>query len=310
MVIADDLTGACDAGVAFAPNTAVVLKEPHPATETIVYTTDSRADSPEAAAGKIAALVRRLPDHTLLFKKVDSVLRGNIRAELDALAAAGLRTAIACTAFPDQQRYVRRGVAFPPGRPLADVVPPWVEIADAGTDADLDRIATTVLDRSPTPVAIGSAGLARAVARRLGIAPVLPEPPPGGVAVIVIGSTHQATRAQVNHLQVHPDTRFLLHEIAMPNPSPSQIERIRRDLVAQRNGGLIVSGGDTARLLLDILDAGCLRLLGEFAPGIPVGRIEGGPAAGLTVITKSGGFGSEDALSCAADFLCNQNRKT
>jgi uncharacterized protein YgbK (DUF1537 family) len=48
--------------------------------------------------------------------------------------------------------------------------------------------------------------------------------------------------------------------------------------------------------VLRALRASSIRLAGELAPGIPWGIIEGGEADGLLVVTKSGGFGTHDAL--------------
>jgi uncharacterized protein YgbK (DUF1537 family) len=54
--------------------------------------------------------------------------------------------------------------------------------------------------------------------------------------------------------------------------------------------------------MLRALDATSLRLGGEIEPGIPWGIVDDGLAAGCTVITKSGGFGTELSLKNAVDF--------
>jgi uncharacterized protein YgbK (DUF1537 family) len=54
---------------------------------------------------------------------------------------------------------------------------------------------------------------------------------------------------------------------------------------------LVISGGATAQLVLRALGIEVLELLGEALPGLPLAR-----SGGLTIITKSGGFGSPDAL--------------
>ena len=57
--------------------------------------------------------------------------------------------------------------------------------------------------------------------------------------------------------------------------------------------GLFVTGGDVAMAVFDALAAAELVLSGEVVEaGIPRSRIAGGPADGLPVITKAGGFGS------------------
>lgn len=67
-------------------------------------------------------------------------------------------------------------------------------------------------------------------------------------------------------------------------------------------GALFLSGGDTATAVLSALGAHGVRILGEVAPGIPYGRVIGG-AAQVPVVTKAGGFGSDDALSAALKLL-------
>ncbi|MFC0215326.1 four-carbon acid sugar kinase family protein [Paenibacillus chartarius] len=59
-------------------------------------------------------------------------------------------------------------------------------------------------------------------------------------------------------------------------------------------GRMVLAGGDTAKRLLNRLDAVDIELLDEVEPGIPLGRIES--QQGAYVITKAGSFGSETAL--------------
>jgi uncharacterized protein YgbK (DUF1537 family) len=44
-------------------------------------------------------------------------------------------------------------------------------------------------------------------------------------------------------------------------------------------------------------------LAGEAATGMPYGRVLDGPFAGLPVLTKAGGFGSDTALEDCLKFL-------
>jgi uncharacterized protein YgbK (DUF1537 family) len=60
---------------------------------------------------------------------------------------------------------------------------------------------------------------------------------------------------------------------------------------------LFLTGGATARAVLDRLDATALRMAGdEVAPGIPLSTVDGGVADGVTAVTKAGGFGDEQAI--------------
>src|SRR5205809_999514 len=72
-----------------------------------------------------------------------------------------------------------------------------IVVCDAETDADLDLIVAAGLTLSPAPALVGSAGLASALARRLRLAGPPPPLPAGLRWLIVAGSLHPATTAQV-----------------------------------------------------------------------------------------------------------------
>ncbi|WP_374713657.1 four-carbon acid sugar kinase family protein [Symbiobacterium terraclitae] len=67
--------------------------------------------------------------------------------------------------------------------------------------------------------------------------------------------------------------------------------------------GLVVTGGDTAAMVLTGLGADGIDLVGEVEPGVPAGRLAGGEMDGLPVVTKAGGFGGRDALWRAVSYL-------
>lgn len=112
-IIADDLTGAMDTGVAFARiglSTIIALgNEVAPDAGAVVISTDSRADDPETAYGK----ARKAADEVIglyVYKKIDSTLRGNIGSELRAVIdALHIDKAIICPAFPANKRTVVDG---------------------------------------------------------------------------------------------------------------------------------------------------------------------------------------------------------
>ena len=66
---------------------------------------------------------------------------------------------------------------------------------------------------------------------------------------------------------------------------------------------LILVGGDGAAAVLDRAGADAVAVEGELAPGVPVGRILGGRADGLRVVTRSGSFGGPDSLLEIVDRL-------
>ena len=117
LILADDLTGMADcaarcvhAGLA----ARIVLEPPTLPLEAGVtaLTSDSRHLPPGEAARRVHDLVaplRGLPG-IVWYKKIDSTLRGNLGAELDAmLDALGALHAVICPAFPAQRRGLRAG---------------------------------------------------------------------------------------------------------------------------------------------------------------------------------------------------------
>jgi D-threonate/D-erythronate kinase len=67
--------------------------------------------------------------------------------------------------------------------------------------------------------------------------------------------------------------------------------------------GLVLTGGETAELLLRNLGARGLWLLDEVEPGVPIGLVDGGCLEGLPVITKAGSLGRENTLTLCAQHL-------
>ena len=337
LLIADDLTGACDAAVHFARRgyrTQVRLDFHGEETSVLAISSESRDLSGAKLRQVIDELAQRLPvDRArILFKKIDSTLRGNVGAEIAAaLTAFGCEAAVITPAFPAMGRtveggYLRMGGAEPIGLAArlgldncAHVQPGMVFAAiesgarfisvDAACDRDLDAIALAGLASGRRILWAGSAGLASALARTLPWGgPPGPGCPPGtapGLASSVlfcIGSDHPVTVEQ---------QRLLLalgrREHVMLNLSARQtsVERVR-ELVgnaAGAAGALVLSGGDTASLVCRALGVRRIELADEIVAGIPWGYLSGGAFDGWRVATKSGGFGAPHALIQVADFF-------
>jgi uncharacterized protein YgbK (DUF1537 family) len=66
---------------------------------------------------------------------------------------------------------------------------------------------------------------------------------------------------------------------------------------------IIATGGDTSMQICKSLEADGIELIDEIAPGIPIGKIIGGLADGLLIVTKSGGFGSDNVFSTITEYL-------
>ncbi|MBB5701255.1 uncharacterized protein YgbK (DUF1537 family) [Ochrobactrum daejeonense] len=134
LVIADDLTGAADCAMGFARFglTAAVgwgtnweeNRDTRP--PVFSYDADSRALSAVAAAFRHRQiLAHQLDDHRLLFKKIDSTLRGQPAAEmaatLETLSAHGRRAfGILAPAFPSVGRSTLNGRIVVSGRSLEE----------------------------------------------------------------------------------------------------------------------------------------------------------------------------------------------
>ncbi|MCL6431873.1 MAG: hypothetical protein K6V36_13595 [Anaerolineae bacterium] len=73
-------------------------------------------------------------------------------------------------------------------------------------------------------------------------------------------------------------------------------EVVRRLVAEVRPGALVMTGGEVASAVCRGLGAAGIAIGGELEPGIPFGRVIGGMADGLPLVTKAGGFGDEETL--------------
>lgn len=125
-LIADDLTGANDSGVQFVRHgfSASVFFAGQPVQEgadVVVVDTDTRGVAPRKAYDLTLRAAQRLAAArpALVYKKVDSTLRGNLAAEIDAVMDAfGFRVAIIAPAFPRIGRTTEAGVQYLHGTPV------------------------------------------------------------------------------------------------------------------------------------------------------------------------------------------------
>ena len=154
----------------------------------------------------------------------------------------------------------------------------------------------------------GSAGLATALAGHEtptapGVRRVLPRRP----LVVVAGSAHPATRAQLSGLSPRAGLDVLTpRETGWVGDPGRRLETVARlaDLARARiereqPGAILLTGGETAIAVFRALGARGLRLTGEIEPGLALGAIAGGPFDGLVAMTKAGGFGDAAALERA-----------
>jgi uncharacterized protein YgbK (DUF1537 family) len=308
LLIADDLTGACDAAVQFArrgraASVMLAMDAPPAAAPVMAISTGSR----HLAEEQLPAVMDALPTcpARILFKKIDSVLRGNPGAEIAAaMQALGCDAAVATPAFPALGRVVdARNAAEVARRLRSDVhvaadgvakalaAGARVVSADAACDADLDCIVSGAMASRRRILWAGSGGLAAALARRLGGPPLAyargsgPSHDRKGV-VFCIGSDHPVTVQQVANLRAQRPESVILPLGPIPDA-----------------GALVLSGGETASAVCRAAGARRIDLCDEILPGIPWGFLRCGRFDGVPVVTKSGGFGAPDALIRVAEFF-------
>ncbi|PZX17141.1 uncharacterized protein YgbK (DUF1537 family) [Palleronia aestuarii] len=329
LLIADDLTGALDSGVAFAaPETRVlvarslgevraVLAE---APDVLVVSSGTRDGTASAATAAMTELCERIDfgAYDVIVKKVDSRLKGHVGAEVSVLAdALADLPIVVAPAIPSMGRIQRDGAIRGHGieRPIA-VAPLFdraVQCPELATEADLDRL---VAECRPS-LWVGARSLAFALARDLRTIPPsrpsLPRP-----ILVAIGSRDPVTQAQVDVL------RRSWNVLAAPDGDLAEIAGDGAVVIVQMTEGgtgrspaeaasafstaiaalmrdhapatLIASGGETANAILDASGLHRLSLIAEIAPGLPVSdvRTDWGE---LRLVTKSGGFGGPDALA-------------
>ena len=242
LVLADDFTGANDAGVSLAEagmSVEVAFTAGQPSTaRALILNSDSRAMSAAAAADRVAALLRGAATFVPHWqvKKIDSTLRGNPGGELEAMMAAqGCRMAVVAPAYPAAGRHTRDGRCYVHGVPLdqtefaSDPKTPVsraeiseiiamqsrlpaalatageekrVLIVDAWEDSHLDQVIDAVAPHARETLLVGSAGLCEALARRL-------RRSEQGPLLAVVGSMSEMAQRQVAALQVHSRVRVI-----------------------------------------------------------------------------------------------------
>lgn len=183
LIIADDLTGGADAGAQFAKRGLRTLLvsfggegcaplADHSAQDVLVVNTVSRALSPAQAAGTISTLLKSFApgDFPILYKKIDSTLRGNIGAEINAiLAETALPLCFMAPSYPEQNRFLKAGIMMVGPKPIA-----LTEAAvDAASPVRESNVVSLLAPQTTLPVgridwtavASGVEGLRRAVER-------------------------------------------------------------------------------------------------------------------------------------------------
>lgn len=377
-VVADDLTGALDAAAPFArrgATTRVVIslerlndalaawKTDVPAV--VAVNTESRHLPAARAAARVAEATETLQALAplVLFKKIDSTLRGHVVSECLAARRACGRQLLVAPAVPAQGRVVRGGRVYVHGEPLeasafgrdALSAPPreglaalfaaqGIEItilpagrglyltdrdylADAERDADLNALASRLLETPAAWLAVGAAGLASAIARACFTEAVRRDAEGFARVLFVVGSRTPQARRQIACLRdaapglavvsaldgaaptLPAQTQIPARKSAVLLPGTSVVDTapqvaarmadyvagaVQSEPGAQGEGRLLfLTGGDTAMAVMQRLGVHHVEVTGEWDPGVAWGRLDGDPCR--PVMTKAGGFG-DDAL--------------
>jgi uncharacterized protein YgbK (DUF1537 family) len=264
LLIADDLTGACDAAVHFAMrgHRTVVSLDPRPnacGAGALAVSTESRGLNRQELSSVFANLSgaghRFLWSAGILFKKIDSTLRGNVGAEIVlASEAFGCESVLVTPAFPAMNRTVESGVLRVAGAAFEPIdmaaywreqglcgcvhVPPGGVAAalaagtrfisiDAAADPDLDAIAASGLASARRVLWAGSAGLAAALARAVARGPLEEAEHAKRYAAVLfcIGSGHAVTIEQQRELAAARPVVAVNAEVAKPDCIAEALDR-------------------------------------------------------------------------------------
>jgi uncharacterized protein YgbK (DUF1537 family) len=149
-VIADDLTGAAELGAVGLRHglSAEVVANGNPSGEAdlVCVDTDSRAQSAEEAARRVTAAVKLLQKAGAewVYKKVDSVLRGQVTEEIEAvMQQLGFHRALLAPANPSLGRTIRGGKYFIRGK--------LIHKTEFARDPQFPRTSARVLELLKTP---------------------------------------------------------------------------------------------------------------------------------------------------------------
>lgn len=252
LILADDFTGALDTAVqltGYGKKIRVIdaekslLSSEVAKDEVLVFNTDTRHCDPKQAYEKILHLTKRAAKSGVrcIYKKTDSVLRGNIGAELaGVMEGSGRKKTFFVPAFPKMERTTRNGIqrwkgipihetAFgqDPFEPLSTSVvseilaeqglysctsvpistaipetPASCIVFDAESDADLGKITEQLKGSVDSCVLAGCAGFAAWLPQLLGWHRVETKIPLcADQLLIVSGSVHPVTAEQLKYAQ-------------------------------------------------------------------------------------------------------------
>lgn len=324
-IIADDLTGAADSGVQLACagyRTAVAFwgapVPPEGNLDAVAVDTDSRTMPPGFAAKRVVEAGRAVRGANVVYKKIDSTLRGPVAAELAAaLGATGRERVVVAPAFPAAGRTTVGGVQLVRGVPVHETeakddphtpvreghVPTLLanalhSVSTLGTGelADPGRVRSKLKEARCVVVDAERDEDLRALAR------ALPDPS----AVLWAGSAGLALALGGAYPGPHagapdgnpPSRRVLVAIGSLSGASREQLGRLvgeHGEAAALEVGTSVEANGLIARARAALEGAGCavIHSAAEIAPSGDVGHPVGALAEAAAGLSKEGLF---DAL--------------
>jgi 4-phospho-D-threonate 3-dehydrogenase / 4-phospho-D-erythronate 3-dehydrogenase len=320
----------------------VHLRDGLPSTSVTVVDLHTRRLTDEDAEHAVTQALSSA-DGVRVIIKIDSLLRGHVQATVRAATSTGRpvvlaagnpalgRTVSGGVVFVDGVPLSQTGLwgaeSTSPPDSIAEAVghAPGVRIVDITEDADLDVV---VAEATPETILIGTGALTAAVARTMPARAAGHFVPPSSRTVMVVGTADSSFSAQLRELEaegidvVRIDSGDLLagraatptavDSVAIVIDGPVAPENAHRlvhalaDVAAKMIDGsthLVLTGGETARAVLDRLGVARMKPVAEIHPGAiasiaPHGRI---------VVTRPGSFGDRRSLATIATYLRSNN---
>ena len=373
VILADDLTGACDSAVRIlgAGRRVAVSLDHHLDSfngyNYMAVNTNTRSSDEALSKARIISAVNNIRslNGTVRYKKIDSMLRGNITAELEALfETLPIDAVLIAPGYPENDRIVENGVLYagntqdaialvlqlprPCGILSAKLLEQGAEytavqmeklyregvryfIGDSVNSSDLEVLAESLRKTSLNILPAGSGGLVRYIFNEKTTGTETPAMPVGDDPRIlyVIGSGNPVTVRQVKEYLQHTGARTEAVDTvypAKPDPKFPLLVSTRQVLegkpVCKKTVGnnisnhaiesglseiagryyhkgvrkMFLTGGDTAYEVLKTIGFSEIEILGESEPGVVIAIARGKGLDDLCIVTKSGGFGSPEAL--------------
>lgn len=346
IAVADDLSGATETLAALGLwGSRVWLKTTNPKVllneikdrQNLVIDSNCRQVGPEQARlmlREISNVLTNLPMGSVVFRKVDSLLRGNLAQIVEEAQHHG--PVIVAVANPETGRTTVGGVVFVNGTPLdqtklweIETKRPWSSIAeaiaplksrvialetirsgrqellaaltqavnagavvicDSQDEKDLDRVAEVALALERAQL-VGTAGLARAISKKIKVQSLPPDIPKLSTdeTSVLVGSSAQASARQIEKLSGMNVATFKLNDQKSKFPSLSEIGK----------SSLVLTGGETARRVLDALDVNWIKPFSQIENGVVASQTNDG----RVVVIKPGSYGDDLALVRAVNFI-------